>query len=257
MTGNKKNTTTRKTIVVGMAVLVLLVGIGVILKPWKMRDTHSFDPDWPYHDMTSGDYSGGYDGIDISRHQGKLRWKEIEQNHRLQFMYIKVTEGLYLKDLCYDRNLEGAHRLGIKVGAYHFLTKESGAMQFANFSRHIDIDSLDLLPVLDCEDDGTKGWSRGDIQSAVKAFSTACSARYGVRPIIYCSESYFKDYLSPEFDDYKLFIANYSDKPVLPGKAKYLLWQRSRHGRIPGIWTKVDLDVFAPEANINDITMNR
>ena len=247
---------TRRKIRLALAAL-FIVGIIAILKPWKIWDGRDFDPDWPYHDLTSGDYSGGYDGIDISRHQGKLRWKEMTKNHRLQFIYIKVTEGLYLKDPCFDRNIREARHLGISVGAYHFLTKDSGSMQFANFSRHIDIDSLDLLPVLDCEDDGTKGWSRDEIQSAVRAFALACQARYGVKPIIYCSESYYKDYLYPEFEDYKLFIANYSGTPVLPGKAKYLLWQRSRHGRIPGIWTKVDLDVFAPEASINNINMRR
>lgn len=256
MTESKRKKRAHKKIAIALAV-ALVAGAVLILKPWKVIDSRDFDADWPYHDLTSGDYSGGYDGIDIARHQGKLRWKEMEQNHRLKFIFVKATEGLYLKDPCFDRNIEGAHRLGISVGAYHFLTKESGLMQFANFSRHIDINKLDLLPVLDCEDDGTKGWSRSDIQSAVRAFATACRTQYGVKPIIYCSESYYKDYLSPEFDDYKLFIANYSGTPVLPGKAKYLLWQRSRHGRIPGIWTKVDLDVFAPEASIDDITMER
>ncbi len=246
----KKNT---HEIKLAIAAAILIVAALAVLKPWKMLDNRNYDADWPYHDTTSGDYSGGYDGIDISIHQGKLRWKEMEQNQRLQFIFVKATEGLYLKDPCYDRNISHSRNLGIRVGAYHFLTKDSGTMQFANFARHIDMDSLDLLPVLDCEDDGTLGWSRREIQSAVTAFAAACRARYGVRPIIYCSESYYKDYLSPEFDDYKLFIASYSSRPVLPGKAKYLLWQRSRHGRIPGIWVKVDLDTFASGASLNDL----
>ncbi len=252
MTSRKKRKVSKKTRAAVITVVLLVAAI-VILKPWKIFDSRSYDPEWPYHDTTSGDYSGGYDGIDISIHQGKLRWKEIALNHRLQFIFVKASEGLYLKDPCYDRNVSNARSLGIKVGAYHFLTKDSGTMQFANFARHIDLDSLDLLPVLDCEDDGTLGWSRQQIQTAITAFSVACQARYGVKPIIYCSESYYKDYLSPDFDDYKLFIASYSGIPVLPGKAKYLLWQRSRHGRIPGVWTKVDLDTFAPDASIEDL----
>lgn len=252
MKSTKKHTVSNKTKTTVIAVILFVAALA-IFKPWKIFDHRSYDPDWPYHDTTSGDYSGGYDGIDISRHQGKLRWKEIALNHRLQFIFVKASEGLYLKDPSYDRNISNARRLGIKVGAYHFLTKDSGTMQFANFARHINVDSLDLLPVLDCEDDGTLGWSRNEIQTAVKAFSLACQARYGAKPIIYCSESYYKDYLSPDFDDYKLFIASYSGIPVLPGKTKYLLWQRSRHGRIPGVWTKVDLDNFAPEASIEDL----
>ena len=80
---------------------------------------------------------------------------------------------------------------------------------------------------------------------------------YGVQPIIYCSASYYKDYLSPEFDEYLHFIANYSGKPVLPGEPTYDIWQFSRKGRIPGIWNWVDLNRFAEGMNVEEILWHK
>ena len=71
-------------------------------------------------------------------------------------------------------------------------------MQFENFRAVYDKERQDLLPVVDAEDDGTKGLSKSEIQLLLKTFCKLCKSYYGHTPIIYCIESYFKDYLSPE-----------------------------------------------------------
>lgn len=216
----------------------------------------SIDKEWPFHDLTSGEYSGSYDGLDIARHQGKIRWEELEKVKRLQFIYVKATEGMNIKDPWYDENVTNARKRHIPIGSYHFLTKAPATLQFRNFHAAFNRDKQDILPVIDAEDDGTKGLSRGEIQHLVKTFSKLCKAYYGHTPIIYCSESYYKDYLSPEFDDYYLWIASYNHEPVLPGKPHYDIWQFSRHGRVQGIWNWVDLNKFASSRSIEDIKMN-
>lgn len=241
-------------IVAVTVVAILCIGAVLCFYPFGNKGPQSYDPDWPYHDLTQGEYSGGYDGVDISRHQGKIRWDELKGNKHLKFIYAKATEGLTLQDPCYERNIQGARRCGILVGSYHFLTKSPGTLQAKNFLRTIDSDKQDLLPVVDCEDDGTKGWSREDIQQVLSSFIAACKDELGVAPIIYCSESYYKDYLSPEFDSYILFIAKYKvARPVLPGKPMYTIWQSRRHGRIPGIYNWVDLDEFADGVTVESI----
>lgn len=248
--GNK----TRYRITAAVAAVLLVAGAWLCLCLYQDKGTQSFDPDWPYHDLTSGEYSGGYDGIDISRHQGRIRWDELRGNRHLKFIYTKATEGLTLQDPSYSRNIQSARRCGILVGSYHFLTKSPGTLQARNFLRTIDPEQQDLLPVVDCEDDGTKGWSREDIQQALGSFIATCKDVLGVSPIIYCSESYYKDYLSPEFDDCILFIAKYdSTHPVLPGKPAYTIWQSRRHGRIPGIYNWVDLDELADSVTVESI----
>lgn len=86
-----------------------------------------------------------------------------------------------------------------------------------------------------------------------RGFCKLCKTYYGHSPIIYCSESYFKDYLSPEFDGYYLWIASYNHEPVLPGEPHYDIWQFSRHGRVPGVWNWVDLNRFADGRTLDDI----
>ena len=130
-------------------------------------------------------------------------------------------------------------------------------MQFENFRAVYDKEKQDLLPVVDAEDDGTKGLSKSEIQLLLKTFCKLCKSYYGHTPIIYCSESYFKDYLSPEFDNYYLWIASYDHEPVLPGKPHYDIWQYSKHGRVPGVWNWVDLNRFAKNRSLSDIRIKQ
>lgn len=243
-----------------------LVAIGIILaavigfEAYRALSRHrvklSFDPKWPTRDLTSGGYSGAYDGLDISHAQGKIRWGELGNVGRLRFIYAKATEGTNLKDPWYDANIDSARKRHIAIGSYHFLSKAPAALQFENFRSVADKDKQDLLPVIDAEDDGTKGLGKKEIQDLVRTFSRLCKAYYGHTPIIYCSESYYKDYLSPDFDDYFLWIASYDHEPVLPGEPHYDIWQFCRHGRVPGVWNWVDLNKFANGRSTRDIEMN-
>jgi lysozyme len=168
--------------------------------------------------------------------------QELRKVSRLKFVYVKITEGAATKDPWFERNVDSVRASGFLVGAYHFMTKSPAALQFENFRANYDIDRQDFLPVVDVEDDGTRGWSREEIQSCLKTFCTLFSNYYGRTPIIYCSESYYKDYLSPDFDNYLLWIASYGHEPTLPGAPHYDIWQKSRRGRVPGVWNWVDLN---------------
>jgi lysozyme len=239
-----------------LKLIIAVVGLLVLLwyyRPWLMLDTVKYDENWPYKDIDAP-FSGDYDGVDISRHQGKIHWDVLSKNSHIKFIYIKATEGIYNEDPCYHRNVEEARKHGFLIGSYHFLSKNfSGSRQFRHFNDVVDKDQQDLLPVIDVEDDGTLGWSKEKIQMELRDFIDACKDEYGKAPVIYCSESYFKDYLSPEFDNYILFIANYNGTPLLPGKPVYDIWQFSKKGHIPGIWNWVDLDKLSPNADFGEL----
>ena len=239
-------------------IVISLIAVFIIgFEAYRMISYHMIkkisDEQWPLHDLTSGAYSGSYDGIDISRHQGKIRWDELSKVKRLKFIFVKATEGTNIQDPWYQLNIENARRYNIAVGSYHFLSKAPAALQFENFRAVYDKDKQDLLPVVDVEDDGTKGLSKDEIQLLLKTFCKLCQTYYGHSPIIYCNESYFRDYLSPEFDGYYLWIASYNHEPVLPGEPHYDIWQFSRHGRVPGVWNWVDLNRFAKGRTLEDI----
>ncbi|MCI1732084.1 MAG: glycosyl hydrolase [Prevotella sp.] len=248
---NKSGNSSMKWVILSGTILFLLW----YYMPWQMLNTVKYDENWPYNDLDAP-FSGGYDGVDISKHQGKIHWDILSKNHHIKFIYIKATEGLYNEDPCYKRNVSEAKKHGFLIGSYHFLSKNfTGRRQFNHFNDVVDKEQQDLLPIVDVEDDGTLGWSREKIQTELSDFIVACKEEYGKAPIIYCSESYFKDYLSPEFDNYILFIANYTGTPLLPGKPVYDMWQFSKKGHIPGIWNWVDLDKLSPNANIDDLKL--
>ncbi len=239
----------------GAAVLALAVILLIDLKPWRrVRETVSGQ--WPYHDMTKGSYTDDADGIDISRHQGKIHWDElVDENPQLRFVYIKATEGSSIVDPFYRHNLREAKERGLLVGSYHFLTRRTSMERQAdNFLSTIDLSQQDLLLLVDVEDDGTRGWDRDIIQKNLAEFIRLVKERTGHSPMIYTNEAYYHLNLYPEFNHYHLFIANYNLPPEL-GEAKYDIWQSGKRGRVRGIWTYVDIDRLRDGVTVDDIRL--
>lgn len=115
----KSNSIYKKT---GYWVIGLLVAFVIGFEAYRMVAAwlieRKADKEWPTRDLTSGSYSSDYDGIDISKHQGRIHWDELSQVKRLQFIFIKATEGADIKDPNYDKNIKQARKHGIPVGSY-------------------------------------------------------------------------------------------------------------------------------------------
>lgn len=75
------------------------------------------------------------DGIDVSRHQGVIDWKETSRSlPQKAFVYIKCTEGATLTDRNYRINATHAKSNKLYVGGYHYFRMTSSAHdQFINF----------------------------------------------------------------------------------------------------------------------------
>ena len=59
-------------------------------------------------------------GIDLSHYQGEVFWHTIGENTKMAYVYLKASEGSENVDPLYERNIDLAHRYGLKVGSYHF-----------------------------------------------------------------------------------------------------------------------------------------
>ena len=59
-------------------------------------------------------------GIDLSHYQGEVFWESVGANSKMAYVYLKATEGSTHIDKTYERNIELAHKYGLKVGSYHF-----------------------------------------------------------------------------------------------------------------------------------------
>ena len=77
---------------------------------------------------------------------------------------------------------------------------------------------------------------------------TIVEKQYGIKPVIYTNIGFYKNYLQNNFDDYPIWIANYL-QPVQPHiENKWIFWQHSKSGRVNGIKSAVDFNVFSGDS---------
>ncbi len=186
-------------------------------------------------------------GIDVSHHQDDINWDLVHDMQvrqvKIGFVFIKATEGIGRVDNHFNRNWAKSKDAGMCRGAYHyFLPSKSGRLQAQNFIDVVDLEHGDLPPVLDVEQ--TNGVSGDRLRREVKAFLQTVEDYYGVKPIIYTNVDFYRVYLNGEFDDYPLWVAHYlqRDKPRIA--RNWLFWQHNEAGRVNGVRTKVDFNVF-------------
>jgi lysozyme len=188
-------------------------------------------------------------GIDVSKYQKKINWKEVKkmkvQNIGIDFVFIKATEGKYLKDKNFKQNWKAARENGIIRGAYHYyLPDGSPKTQANNFMESVKFEKGDLPPVIDIEDRGI-GVYKAFIKN-LKIFISEIENYCKCLPIIYSYDSFYDRYLKGQFIGNPLWIARYSSEK--PKEENFQFWQFTDHAQVNGIGPKVDMNVFAGDS---------
>lgn len=209
-------------------------------------------------------------GIDISRYQhekGKKRfsinWKNLRitslgrlskktihgtVDYPVRFIFIKATEGVTVKNKYFLSDYANARKYGYKTGAYHFFSvKTPGNSQAVNFLRNSRYSKGDLPPVLDLEPTDAQIRQAGGVQALfrnVRTWLNAVEKQRGIRPILYISQRFVNKYLpqAPDLQkNYDVWIARYGEyRPDV----NLVYWQLSPDGRVSGIQTEVDINVY-------------
>lgn len=194
-------------------------------------------------------------GIDVSRHQGDIDWSGVKKwnNHAIHFVYIKATEGATIQDVKYNRNVNGAKENDILIGSYHyFKTKSSPKDQFKNFSKMVDGNKQDLVPMVDVEE--KKGCSDKTFHKNLKEFLKLVEECYSKKPVIYTSNSFYNKYLAGKYKEYKFFLGRYSKKtPNIKDGHSWTIWQFSRKGILDGVAHNVDLNLLNPLYQLSEL----
>jgi len=196
-------------------------------------------------------------GIDVSRHQAVIDWKDVKamqiKNVKIRFGFMKATEGIQSVDGRFRKNWFEAKEAGITRGAYHFFNaSKSGKAQAENFIETVNLEKGDLPPVLDVEK--IRGTSVANLQQRVSDWIKVVEKHYKVKPIIYTNADFYENYLAGKFDDYPLWVAHYlvKDKPRI--KRNWIFWQHNETGRVNGINSFVDFNVFnGDSADFNNL----
>ncbi len=186
-------------------------------------------------------------GIDVSRYQHIVAWEEVKamnvRDIKMEFAFIKATEGIGNTDPQFRRNWKRAKDNGIVRGAYHFfIASKDGRMQAENFIRHVDLKAGDLPPVLDIEQ--LNSTSSAQLRKEAKKWLDIVGNHYNVRPIIYTNIDFYKRHLGSEFDKYPLWVAHYYQPQQPRIDRGWIFWQHNDAGNVNGIVSKVDFNVF-------------
>lgn len=195
------------------------------------------------------EYPEGYNvrGIDISHYQNNIKWEKLRNaslnNDPVRFIIIKATEGKDLYDDDFNDNFFQAQQNDFIRGAYHFFVPGVDAEAQAKFYLHqVHLVPGDLPPVLDIEKIGKL--TKAQLQKDVKKWLDIVEKKYGVKPILYTSYKFKKDYLdSPVFNEYPYWIAHYYINK-LEYKGDWVMWQHTDCGKVDGIKGFVDCNIF-------------
>ena len=209
-------------------------------------------------------------GIDISRYQHEQRrrcypinWRAMRitslgrradrpvlgtVDYPVSFAYLKATEGISIHNRYFASDYSSARRQGIHVGAYHFFsTRMSGELQANYFLSQARFSRGDMPPVLDLEPTDRHIEGMGGTESLfreVRQWLDIVGRRTGTRPILYVNQRFVKKYLDEAPDlkrDYLVWIARYG---VYKPDVHLAIWQLSADGKVSGIRTDVDVNVF-------------
>ena len=162
----------------------------------------------------------------------------------------------YLRDRIderYEKNIDLAHRYGLKVGSYHFFRPKSPLhLQLQNFMTQCRPGEQDLIPMIDIETTG--GLPTDVFCDSLITFLAMVEKAYRQQPLIYTYRNFYNKHLLGKLDDYKLMIAMYTpEEPVLDDRRDITMWQYTSKGRIVGVSGYVDKSRFMGKHGLRDI----
>ena len=194
-------------------------------------------------------------GIDISRWQGAIDWRQAKKSG-VSFAFIKATEGGDLLDPKFDLHRRGAEKAGVPWGAYHYFYFCRPAEEQARwFIRNVP-KGADLPHVLDMEwtpnsRTCTRRPGKREVWQEARTFMNMLEAHYGRRPILYTTVDFWADTDIGQLARTEFWVRSVAGHPgkVYP-RAYWSFWQYTGTGLVPGIEGQVDINVFrgSPES---------
>ena len=197
-------------------------------------------------------------GIDVSSHQGEIDWERVAASG-VEFAMIRLgyrgygSEGTLNLDPYFEQNLAGARAAGLKVGIYFFsqaITVEEAYEEAAFVLEHLDGEALDYPLAYDWEPISGVGARTDGLDSVTL---TDCALTFchmaelaGYTPMVYYNNPVgYGRYDLSRLTDYDVWFAQYASRPTM--YYDYRIWQYTSSGTVPGIDTRVDMNIaFIP-----------
>lgn len=185
-------------------------------------------------------------GIDVSYHNGLIDWNKVKQSGIVDFAIIRAGYGKSTMDKQFINNICGANTAGLKVGVYWFIyaaNVDEAVMNAKKCEEYIekykDIITMKVWADWEYDSDKRNPQTKESRTAIVKAFCDYLSGK-GHETGVYSNV----DYLTSKFGDlskYPLWLAKYSSSK---GNYNPFMWQHSSQGRVEGISTYVDMNIY-------------
>lgn len=183
-----------------------------------------------------------YNGIDVSHHNGLIRWNEVKTD----FALIRAGYGKsqHQKDRKFEYNYAGCIANNIPCGAYWYsyaTTVEEAREEAKAFLTVIKGKKFSYPVFYDVEEERTFSCGKEKVSEIISAFCEEVE-KAGYFVGVYMSSSALTSYVTEEVRNrYSIWVAHWGVKnPSYNGT--YGMWQFSATGAVKGINGDVDLD---------------
>lgn len=181
-----------------------------------------------------------------------VTWDQQKQQH-YKFIYFEVTKGAGQKRSKkqqekhekfvrkFKNNWKNASKHGFLIGAAHtFDLCQSGAVQAANFIKHVPKDSKALTPVIQLQLVGNcpvnEQPPNEKIAKEIRNLATQITTYYGKKPILLGNEVAYNVFVKRHFNDYRFWLKSVIKTPNKSStNFNWLIWQYSARGLINGV----------------------
>lgn len=195
-------------------------------------------------------------GIDVSHHNGKIDWKKVAANGiKFAVMKAQYEAKSHNIDETFEYNYAEAGKYGIARGVYIYIARASYVDPLADAKALLSKlkgRTLEYGIWLDLEDKSIRDIGITRMTRLIYVYANLFRAA-GYYVGIYCNRDWYYNVLYSKkiIKDFDFWIARYpsndSGKYIknssLSPRAYGVAWQYSSKGIVPGVPTKVDLDV--------------
>ncbi|MBT9586391.1 hypothetical protein IV102_23815 [bacterium] len=183
------------------------------------------------------------DFVDISRHNGKVDWKEYAAAGK-KVGVCKITEGGDWLDAMAATNREGMKNNNLRCGLYHFAGSSGGGYindadkEADNYLSRVGTMADNEFPVLDFE--MVYGQTGPEMTSWISKWCTRIEQQTGKTPWLYTNHRIRRQLDGTNLTRYPLWIADYrsSDRENPPASQPWpnlFAWQYSEKASSPGV----------------------
>jgi len=201
-------------------------------------------------------------GIDVSRWNGNVDWKKVKETGilnadgtttKVDFAYIKLTEGTAGRDKMAGFNAAECYRLGVPWGGYHYCTlndqdevRDAKAEAAYLIKRLSDLPPYQMPIALDVEDPKAI-LTDEELETWIRTFFIELIAAGHDNYCLYSYSPFLREHLpqNHSLSTVRLWAARYGGKlPVaVPGWGQnFWMHQYSNVGKVAGIQGNVDLN---------------